>query len=185
MAIGGLLADARQIVERARNEAASYRSEYKGDVPLKHLTDNVAMYMHAHTLYSAVRPYGCGVILGSCDEHTGPEMYMIDPSGVYHGYFACALGKAKQAAKTEMEKIKFKEMDCSALIKEAAKIIYVVHDEVKDKSFELELSWVGKHTNGLHQRVPASVFAEAEKYAKESLEEDSDSDIEADPVDQS
>jgi 20S proteasome alpha/beta subunit len=35
MAIGGLLADARQIVERARNEAAKYRSEYKGDVPLK------------------------------------------------------------------------------------------------------------------------------------------------------
>lgn len=35
MAIGGLLADARQIVERARHEASNYRGEYKGDVPLK------------------------------------------------------------------------------------------------------------------------------------------------------
>jgi 20S proteasome subunit alpha 7 len=35
VAIGGLLADARQIVERARDEASSYRSEYGGDVPIK------------------------------------------------------------------------------------------------------------------------------------------------------
>jgi len=177
MAIGGLLADARQIVERARYEAANYRSEYKGDVPLKHLADNVAMYMHAHTLYSAVRPFGCGVIIGTYDKQSGPAMFMIDPSGVYHGYYGCALGKAKQAAKTEMEKIKFKEMSCKELIKEAAKIIHVVHDEVKDKAFELELSWVGEHTNGRHERVPDSVFAEAEAHAKASLEEDSDSDI--------
>lgn len=39
------------------------------------------MYMHAYTLYSAVRPYGCSVILGSCGED-GPLMYTIDPSGV-------------------------------------------------------------------------------------------------------
>lgn len=54
--------------------------------------------------------------------------------------------------------------------------IYMVHDEVKDKAFELELSWVGEHTNGLHQRVPDDVFKEAETYAKSSLE-DSDSEI--------
>lgn len=35
MAIAGLLADARQIVETARNEASNYRSEYGGNAPLK------------------------------------------------------------------------------------------------------------------------------------------------------
>jgi len=53
----------------------------------------------------------------------------------------------------------------------------MVHDEVKDKSFELELSWVGEHTNGIHQRVPDDVFKVAEAYAKDALKEDSDSDI--------
>lgn len=56
--------------------------------------------------------------------------------------------------------------------------IYIVHDEVKDKHFEIELSWVGAKTNGRHQRVPDDVFAEAERYAKSSLEEDSDSEHE-------
>jgi len=49
---------------------------------------------------------------------------------------------------------------------------------VKDKSFELELSWVGEHTKGIHQRVPDDIFKEAEDFAKASLAEESDSDIE-------
>lgn len=69
-------------------------------------------------------------------------------------------------------------MTCQQLVKEAAKIIYQVHDEVKDKMFELELSWVTKDTQGKHERVPQQVHDEAEAYAKEALEEDSDSDAE-------
>lgn len=39
------------------------------------------MYMHAYTLYSAIRPYGCSIILASY-EHGEPVMYTIDPSGI-------------------------------------------------------------------------------------------------------
>ena len=44
--------------------------------------------------------------------------------------------------------------------------IYIVHDEVKDKAFELELSWVGDMTNGRHELVPKDVAEEANKYGK-------------------
>lgn len=52
----------------------------------------------------------------------------------------------------------------------------MVHDEVKDKAFELELSWIGKDTNGLHQLVPKKLFDEAVTYAQDSLKQQSDSD---------
>ncbi|CAM1319012.1 PSMA3 (predicted) [Pycnogonum litorale] len=168
MAIAGLIADARQIVEIARTEASNYRSDYGSSIPIKYLAERVSMYMHAYTLYSAVRPFGCGILLSSCNETEGPQIYCIDPSGVSHGYYGCAIGKAKQGAKTEIEKLKLKEMTCRELIKEAAKIIYVVHDEVKDKHFELELSWVTTGTDGKHELVSKEVFAEAEKHAKVS-----------------
>ncbi|XP_071440783.1 proteasome subunit alpha type-3 [Hetaerina americana] len=177
MAVSGLLADARQIVETARIEASNYRSQYGTNIPLKYLNERVSMYMHAYTLYSAIRPFGCSVILGSYEDD-GPAMFMIDPSGVSYGYFGCAVGKAKQAAKTEIEKLKLQDMSCRELVKEAARIIYLVHDELKDKTFELELSWVGAVTNGLHERVPDALFAEAEKSAKAAMEDDSDSDTE-------
>ncbi|CAG2063247.1 unnamed protein product, partial [Timema podura] len=80
-AVSGLISDSRQIVETARSEASNYRAQYGTNIPLKYLNERVAMYMHAYTLYSAVRPFGCSIILGTY-EQDGPVMYMIDPSGV-------------------------------------------------------------------------------------------------------
>ena len=76
---------------------------------------------------------------------------------VYFQKLFTILGKAKSNAKTELEKLKMADLPCAQLIKEAARIIYMVHDEVKDKMFELELSWVGEFTNGVHQKVPKDV----------------------------
>jgi len=39
----------------------------------------------------------------------------------------------------------------------------------------MELSWVGQNTQGRHVKVPDDVFADAERYARSALEEDSDS----------
>lgn len=82
MAISGMIADGRAIVDIARQEAANYRQQYDRPIPLKQLNDRLSSYFHAYTLYSAVRPFGVSVILASWTEETGPEMYMIDPSGV-------------------------------------------------------------------------------------------------------
>lgn len=48
--------------------------------------------------------------------------------------------------------------------------IYLVHDDNKEKEFELEMSWVGDETNDLHVPVPADLLAEAEQKAREALE---------------
>lgn len=175
VAVAGLLADAKQVVETARVEASNYRSDYGSAIPLRYLKDRVGLYMHAYTLYSAVRPFGCSVLLGSHDLD-GPQLYCIDPSGTSWGYFGCAIGKARQAAKTEMEKLALRDLDCRQLLREAARIIYVVHDEVKDKNFELELSWVCQESQGRHEFVPKDVFLQAEAHAKAALEEESDTD---------
>ena len=177
-ATAGLIADARAIVNIGRDEASKYRKEKGQRIPLKYLKDRVAMYMHAYTLYSALRPFGTSILMGAWDPIDGAQLYCLDPSGSNYGYFGCSIGKAKQAAKTEIEKIKFKDMSCKDLIKEAAKIIYIVHDEIKDKAFELELSWITEGTQGRHEAVPKNLFSEAEEYAKAALRHDSDSEDE-------
>jgi len=175
-AAAGLISDARQLTEIASDEAASYRSDYGSSIPLEQLVNRVSSYMHNYTLYSAIRPFGATIMMGSWTRQKGPQLYCIEPSGVGYGYWGCAAGKAKSNAVTEIEKLKLKEMTCAELIKEAAKIIYVVHDEVKDKMFELELSWVGEFTNGVHQRVPKDVHTEAENFAKSAMEDSDDDD---------
>ena len=69
--------------------------------------------------------------------------------------------------------------------------IHAVHDPLKDKLFELEMSWVGAGmfraasfpcslcaaTGGKFERVPADVLAAAEAAAKAALaDDDSDDD---------
>lgn len=50
--------------------------------------------------------------------------------------------------------------------------IHLVHDDSKDKEFELELSWIGAETNGLHLPVPKDLFEEADKKGRDALDAD-------------
>ena len=64
-------------------------------------------------------------------------------------------------------------MSLEAGVKEAARIIYVAHEDSKDKEFELEMSWVSSMsgpTMGKHEHVPKEILAEAEKLAKKAME---------------
>ncbi|KAJ3362970.1 hypothetical protein GGF32_005110 [Allomyces javanicus] len=171
VATAGLLADGRQLVNRAREEAYNWRSTYKEAIAGKALADRLAMYVQAYTLYSSVRPFGSSAILGTVDKD-GPGLYMIDPSGIYFGYRGVAIGKGKQVAKTEIEKLKLDELSCREAVKEAARILHLVHDEAKDKDFELELSWVCAESSNKHAMVPTDLAQEANAFAQAALNPD-------------
>ncbi|VDD82786.1 unnamed protein product [Mesocestoides corti] len=177
MVVAGLQSDTKALVEVARDECSNYRDTFGAPISAKTLCERISMHMHAYTLYSAIRPFGVSILLGSYEED-GPHLFVIEPSGMYYAYEGCAIGKAKQNAKTELEQLKLKDMTIKELIKEAAKIIYTVHDEIKDKTFELDLSWVGSQTANQHQLVPRDVHQEAEEYAKRAVEESGDLDEE-------
>lgn len=171
LASAGLLADVRSLAGRARQEAEGYKQNYHGDIPVRVLAERVAAYCQAYTLYGSVRPFGCAMLLGGVDLN-GPQLYMIEPSGVVYGYYGVAVGKATAAAKTEIEKLKLTEMTARQAVFEVAKIIYRVHDEVKDKLFELELGWVCAESGNRFQLVPKDLFEQAEAAAKQALEAD-------------
>lgn len=42
---------------------------------------------------------------------------------------------------------------------------------MKDKEFELEMSWIGSETQGRHLSVPKELKDEAEQRAREALEQ--------------
>ncbi|KAH9045180.1 20S proteasome subunit [Lactarius pseudohatsudake] len=169
LASSGLLADGRHLSNRARDEAASFRDNYNEPAPLKALADRLGLYAQVYTLYSSVRPFGCSTIVGGIDKD-GPSIYVIEPSGVFYGYNGAAIGKGRQLAKTELEKLKLSELTTREAVFEAARIIHLVHDDAKEKEFELELSWIGDETNGRHVPVPRDLFEEADRKAKEALE---------------
>lgn len=112
IAVTGLSADGRQLVNRAREEAQSYADSYGSKVVPSILANRLALYMHYFTLHASLRPFGSTALIAAYDEDLKtPELYMMEPSGVCFRYFGCAAGKGAQAAKTELEKLLTKFTD--------------------------------------------------------------------------
>jgi hypothetical protein len=57
-----------------------------------------------------------------------------------------------------------------------ANSVYLVHDDNKDKDFELEMTWICEESGFKHAPVPADLLAEAEAKAKAALEEGMEED---------
>lgn len=180
LAVCGLISDGRVIVNHARTEAERYREFYGRDIPGDVLADRLAHFVHLYTLHWHVRPFGCAVLL-AVNGSRGPELYLVEPSGVSYRYYACAFGKGKQAAKTELEKLKLNDsngkpaMTCEEAVAELAKILVGVHDGAKDKDYELEMIWVSDKAGGKAQMVPKDIVEKAHADASAA---DVDSDME-------
>lgn len=82
LTLSGMMADGRALVDIARQEAANYRQVNDRPIPIKALNDRLSSYIHAYTLFSAVRPFGVSIILSSWTKENGAEIYVIEPSGV-------------------------------------------------------------------------------------------------------
>lgn len=205
----GMVPDGKHFVDRARDEAANWRESWKSPMSTADLASQMGSYLHLYTLHMGYRPFGISAIIGGWDtsrdltvdgevgtgptcgaggrvegkKYGGPGLYMIEPSGSYWGYYGAATGKGRQAAKAELEKLNLHEekMDLRQAVKEAARIIYVAHDDNKDKEFELEMSWISDEsgpTKGRHMEVPREVLEEAKAFAKAAVDDDEEDESE-------
>ncbi|TYJ55517.1 hypothetical protein B9479_003789 [Cryptococcus floricola] len=184
MAGAGLLADGKYLASRARDESGNFRETYGRGISVKILADRLSAFLQAYTSYGSVRPFGLSALIAGVDTASKtplPQLYCVEPSGVYYGYKATAVGKGKALAKTELEKIVKREEEGEAIgvkegIDELARIVYLVHDENKDKDFELEMTWVCAESGWKHALVPEDLLKTAEEKAKAALEEGMEED---------
>jgi len=180
MVLAGLVADGRQLVARGREEATNYKNAYAEEMPPHMLAERLGLFVHAYTLYWSIRPFGSSVLLGSVDPDTKkPSLFSIEPSGLVFKYKGQALGKGRQVAKTEIEKLLASEggseLSCKDALKNVAKILHKVHDE-KDTNFELECAWICADSDYKFAPVPTALVAEAEEKAKKELEDEDQDD---------
>jgi 20S proteasome subunit alpha 7 len=129
MVITGFVADGRQIVNRARDEARNYRDTYGHPIVPSILANRLALYVHYFTTHGALRPFGTSSLVAAYDQDLKTHsLYMIEPSGNCFKYFGCAAGKGAQAAKTEIEKLLYntggneREMTCREAVNELARM---------------------------------------------------------------
>jgi len=92
IAISGLTADGRALVDLARRVAQGNRVTYEEEIPVRVLAEQLTAHMQTVT-HGGNRPYGAGLIITD-----GKDIYETDPSGTMIGVFATAVGQGRPAA---------------------------------------------------------------------------------------
>lgn len=166
----GVYSDGQSLLEYLQNEAIKYLKDYRAPISIKKLAQSLAEYVHIFTL-GISRPYGSAVFLTAYEDES-PSIYLVEPSGQCYAYKAWAVGKHRQAAKTEIEKLSLADLDTDQLVKEAVRILLTVRDESSQKNQCIEVGWVGANTNGKYEVVSKEVVDAAEQWAKAQMEDD-------------
>jgi len=72
-----------------------------------------------------------------------------------------AVGRHRQGAKTELEKIRFDQITVREAVALIALILHKLHDDVKDKPFEVEMMWQCAASSYKAVSVPKEIVDEA------------------------
>jgi 20S proteasome subunit alpha 5 len=111
LAMSGLTADGRTLLDHARVEAAAHRFTYNEPAPVESLAQalcDLALRFGESTNDDGggggmSRPFGVALLVAGWDEHEGPVLFHTDPSGTYVRYGAKAIGSGSEGAQTALQ----------------------------------------------------------------------------------
>ncbi|MFX1409921.1 MAG: archaeal proteasome endopeptidase complex subunit alpha, partial [Promethearchaeota archaeon] len=115
VAIAGLTADARVLIDRARVQAQINLLNYDEKISVKDSTLNICEYKQVFTQNAGVRPFGVSFLIAGIDSNDIPSLYLTDPSGAMWGYKAFAIGSGATEARAYLEEHYNEDMNAEEL----------------------------------------------------------------------
>jgi proteasome alpha subunit len=96
VASAGHVADARQLIDFARQQAQVEQLRYGQRIGVETLTKRVTDNIQQYTQIGGARPFGVALIVGGVENGT-PRLYETDPSGTPYEWKALAVGSDRSA----------------------------------------------------------------------------------------
>lgn len=172
-ASSGLVADARRLVDIARNQAQVNKLQYHEPISVKSLAKYLGDLEQMYTQSGGVRPFGISLIIGGVSDNEC-RIYETDPSGALVEYKATAIGLGRDKTLELFEEKYDDELSLDDAIDLAIDGIYVATDgKVEDDS--VEISVIDKET-AKYRKLEAD---EIETYVQKLLDRKEQEKIEA------
>ena len=116
MTTSGLVADARQLVDKARVQCQINRMTFGSPISMITLVKKMCDYKQSFTQYGGARPFGTALLIAGVDDE-GVHLFETDPSGAYQSYQAGAIGRGRTTVIGHFEKSWKNGMTQNAAIK--------------------------------------------------------------------
>jgi proteasome alpha subunit len=102
VASAGHAADARQLVDKARQHAQVERWRYDQPIGVDTLTTAVCDDIQEYTQKGGTRPFGVGLLIGGIDEDE-PRLFEVTPAGTTSEWRATAIGAKSEDLQSALE----------------------------------------------------------------------------------
>jgi proteasome alpha subunit len=127
IASAGHVADARQLIDFARQTAQINRLRYEEPIGVEALTKSVTDHIQQYTQLGGARPFGVALIVGGIEDDE-PRLYETDPSGTPYEWKALAVGADRSDIQEYLETNYDEGMDLDGGIDLAVSALADVND---------------------------------------------------------
>lgn len=109
VAMSGLTADARTLIDHARVESQQHRFTYNEPMPVESITQSLCDLAlqfgedDSEEGSGMSRPFGVALLVAGWDDEHGPVLFHTDPSGTFVQYKAKAIGSGSEGAQTNLQ----------------------------------------------------------------------------------
>ena len=140
VAISGLHADARRLIDYARVVAQWNRLNFGEPILIAALTKQIGDLEQYYTQHAFARPFGVAMLIGGVDD--APRLYSTGASGSYWGWRATAIGSGAEDAQAFLEKNYKKDLSLDDAIILAIKALRVAYKDKLNPDL-MEISVIG------------------------------------------
>jgi proteasome alpha subunit len=148
VAIAGLHADSRALINYARVQAQSFRLTYDEPVRLNMLAKTIADLKQQFTQFGGVRPWGCAFFLIGIDA-SGTHIYTTSPSGIYRPFKAFAIGSGEATAREYLIENYKPDLPLEGIVSLALKALKEAIDEEATKE-NIRVAYIKGETKKFH-----------------------------------
>jgi proteasome alpha subunit len=99
----GILSDARVLVERAQEKAASYRITYDSPIDVLTIVKDLANLAQYCTQSGGLRPFGVSMLIAGIDAD-GKKLFLTDPTGLFNQWKATVIGEGEEDVQAMLHK---------------------------------------------------------------------------------
>jgi proteasome alpha subunit len=155
--VAGIISDARVLIERAQVLAQKHRVTYDGPIEPELVVKEISDIKQQFTQYGGARPFGVSLMIAGVVGKK-PQLYTIDVTGNYLGYYANAIGENDDKIKEKLRERYKKDLT----IKKGVKLALDIFKEIQEKKFNLdrfELSYIKNDTEKM-ERIKGEEISE-------------------------